>query len=139
MAQFAIAAAAATAVSAVASSQATASSGYAAKAEADLSAKMEGIKAREEAIQRRERLIQALAQQNAQVGASGAGGMSSTNVAQVDLEEYRKEDTKAATLSLYKQDYQRKSGSFQRDVAKSQAGISLLQSGAKMYGTYGQN
>lgn len=115
----------------------TYNAGQAAKAEAKQSAKLEGIRANEEAIERRERLIQALAHQNARVGASGVSGMTPTQVKLEDISEFEREDETKRAISRWRQSSIKTAGTNAARAATLQAGASLFQGGADAYQAFG--
>ena len=69
----------------------------------------EGLKAEEESIMRRERLLKALASQNVAAGASGAAGITTEALQLESLKEFQKEQRSADLMARTQQDiYRRK-------------------------------
>jgi len=69
----------------------------------------EGLKAEEESIMRRERLLKALASQNVASGASGAAGITAGALQLESLQEFQKEQKSADLMARTQQDiYRRK-------------------------------
>ena len=113
--------------------------GVAAKEDSEVQAEMEGIKAREDAIGRRERLIRTWAQQNARVGAAGIADTGSpTQVMLQDVSEFEREDAAKKSISEMRQDRLKMSGSNAKKAGKIGAGVSLLKGAADAYTVFGK-
>lgn len=89
-------------------------------------AAQEGIKAREEGIIRREKLLNALALQGARTGASGITGMTPKSIALTDIQNFQDEQDMADLGSKLSQNNSRRAGSNARATSKLGAGISLI-------------
>ena len=93
------------------------------------------IKGNQEALERRERLVQALALQSAKVGAGGITQAGSpTQVKLEDIDQFKKEDTTASAMSDIQSSQIKKRGREAGKAGRRNAGISLLSSGAQIYG-----
>jgi hypothetical protein len=81
----------------------------------------EGLKAEEESIMRRERLLKALASQNVASGASGAAGITAGALQLESMKEFQKEQRSADLMARTQQDiYRRKvSGRLSRGTAEA--------------------
>lgn len=86
----------------------------------------EGIRARDEGIVRREKLLNTLASQNARVGASGITGMTPKNVALTDIQNFRDEQDMADLGSSLSQRNSKAQGANARSASKLGAGLSLI-------------
>ncbi len=106
--------------------------GRAAEEEAKFAAEQEGIRARDEAIARREKLIEALAMQNAKVGASGITQVGSpVEVMTTDIERFEFEDISGRVSGRNEQNRLRAAGANAKKAGYLGAGISLLDSASK--------
>lgn len=114
--------------------------GQASAAEAEQARQAEKIKASEDALGRRERLIRALAAQNARVGASGVdpGSGSPVQVALQDIDDFEREDMAKSTLDQMRQRNFKAAAKNASRSGKSSAGISLLKGAGDLYTVYGK-
>lgn len=112
--------------------------GKAQEIQAKQQAEMEGIRATEEAIQRRERLIQALASQNARVGASGSSGVGANQIMLEDMRQFEREDFAQDTLTKIRQKNMKAAGQRAGTSGRTQAGISLLTGASNWYEAHGK-
>lgn len=97
---------------------------------ADFQVKQEQIRARDESISRRERLIEALAQQNARVGASGVKTVGTpTSLMQTDIGRFEDEQLTADVGSGNLQNQIKAQGRTAKRSGTLGAGISLLSAG----------
>lgn len=114
-------------------------SGKAQAAEADQARQVEKIKASEAAIERRERLVRALAQQNARVGASGITQSGSpTQVMLEDVDQFEREDMAQSTLDRMRDRNYRTASKTARKSGATTAGVSLLSGAANTYAAFGK-
>ena len=89
-------------------------------------ASQEGIKAREEGIIRREKLLNTLASQNARVGGSGITGATPNSVAMADIENFSREQRHADLGLGLSQQNSRTAGKNARKSGRLGAGVSLI-------------
>ena len=94
--------------------------------------KQEGIRARDEGIVRRERLLNTLASQNARVGASGVNGASSNNVGLTDIDSFRMEQDTADLSTKLNQKNMLAQAKSARKGGKMGGLVSLINSGVDM-------
>ena len=120
------------------SARAQAQAGAAQEQQAKQAAELEGIKARDQAIERRKRLIDALAHQTARVGASGAVGASPAGIMTEDIASFEREDFAADTLSNIKQRNMVSAGKAAKSSARTSAGMSLLSGAQDAYKAFGR-
>jgi hypothetical protein len=95
-------------------------------------AAQEGIKAREEGIIRREKLLNTLALQGARTGASGITGMTPKSIALTDIQNFRDEQQMADLGSKASQKNSRSLGSNARRGGRMGAATSLIDGYVKM-------
>lgn len=86
----------------------------------------EGIRARDEGIVRREKLLNTLASQNARTGASGITGMTPKSIALTDIQNFQDEQDMADLGSSLSQRNSKAQGANARSASKLGAGISLI-------------
>jgi len=108
------------------SARAQANAGIMQQYQYEQQAKLEEVRANEESIGRREKLIEALAMQNAKVGAGGVGGTTPLTVQLEDMRQFEREDFAQDTVSKMRQEQYRTAGKAAASSAKTQAGVSLL-------------
>ena len=96
-------------------------------------ADQEKIRANEESIQRREALIEALAQQNASTGASGITAVGTPeHIKQTDILRFEEQQSRADKASKIKQNSLHRQAGYAKSGSRLGAGIDLLSYGAKM-------
>ncbi len=111
--------------------------GQATQVQMDQAATQEKIRAQDEAIARRERLLDALSMQSARTGAAGITTVGTpTQIQDADIENYEFEQRSADVSSKAQQKTLKAKGSSAVTSGKIGAGISLLSTGVD-YGKVG--
>lgn len=94
----------------------------------------EKMRAKEEAIGRRERLLDALSKQSARVGAAGITSIGTPqNIQATDIARFEQEDLAAGVSSRTQQNIYKQRGKSAKSGARVGAGISLLSAGTDLY------
>jgi hypothetical protein len=102
--------------------------GQAQQMQLDMQAKNEQIRANEESIQRRERLLDSLAMQSARTGAGGVKQTSGTaiNIQETDIGKFEREQRVADVSTKMSQKALKMKGKSAARSARLSAGMSLL-------------
>lgn len=109
----------------------------AAEYEAEFQAEQEKLRAQDEAIERRERLLNALAMQNAKVGGGGITTAGTpTHLMETDIERFDYEDLSGKVLSGNRINAMKAQGANKASSARLGAGLSLIEGIGTTYSKY---